>query len=119
MLDVAVVYLIPNDKTGMNEETLHELQQDILRWKEKGSVVVMGDFNCRIGSRSNFLGGESSNDTKMLEVARSSEDKVVSLQGQNLLDGLNAVGMIVVNGVNEKARYTSFQEAGRSVIDLE
>jgi hypothetical protein len=115
---VAVVYLIPIDKTGVNKETLHELQQDILRLKEiGGKVVVLGDFNCRIGSRSNFLGGDSSDDTKMLEVARSSEDRVISSQGQNLLDRLNAVGMIVVNGIREKARFT-FQGKGRSVIDL-
>lgn len=75
-LYVAVVYLIPKDQTGVNNQTLHELQQDIVRWKDTGGkIVVMGDFNCRIGSRSNFLGGEASDDTAMVEVARSSEHK--------------------------------------------
>ena len=42
---------------------------------------------------------------------------MISAQGQNLLDRLNAVGMVVVNGIHEKAKCT-FQGRGRSVIDL-
>ena len=34
---VAVVYLVPKDKTGVNRETLHELQEI------GGKVVVLGD----------------------------------------------------------------------------
>ena len=44
---MAVVYLIPNDRSGLTEDTLQELQEDIIASRERGEVVVMGDFNCR------------------------------------------------------------------------
>lgn len=32
---VAVVYLIPNDRSGVNEDTLQELQGDIIQYKDR------------------------------------------------------------------------------------
>ena len=40
-LFVAVVYLVPNDRSRRNEDTLQELQQDIISFKERGEVMVM------------------------------------------------------------------------------
>ena len=54
-LFVAVVYLIPNDRSGLTEDTLQELQEDIISYRERGEVVVMGDFNCRIGEQSHCV----------------------------------------------------------------
>ena len=54
----------------------------------------------------------------MLEIARCSEDQVDTVQGRNLLEKLNAIDLVVMNGVKEQARFTSYQVAGNSVIDL-
>ena len=92
-LYLAVVYLIPHDKAEENEDTLQELQEDILRFRDKGEVVVLGDFNCRIGASSNLIATDKSEDAEVLEIPRRSEDKVLHLQGRNLLGKLNAVDM--------------------------
>ena len=100
------------------EDTLQELQEDILRFRDKGEVGVMGDLNCRIGASSNLIATDKSEDAEVLEIPRRSEDKVLHLQGRNLLGKLNAVDMVLMNGVNNLAQYTSYQSTGNSVIDL-
>ena len=95
----------------MTENTLQELQQDIISFKERGEVMVMGDFNCRIGELGNCI---TSGDSEIVEIGRSSEDRVETLQGRKL----NAVDLVVMNGVKQQARFTSYQVAGNSVIDL-
>ena len=75
----------------------------------------MGDFNCRIGEHSNYM---ITSDSEVLEIARCSEDKVETAQGRTLLEKLNAIDLGVMNGVRERARFTSYQVAGNSVIDL-
>ena len=105
-LYVAVVYLIPQDKAEENDDTLQELQEDILRLRDKGEVVVTGDFNCRVGGLSNFIATDKSEDAEAQEIPRRSEDKMCNLRGRNLLDKLNAVDMVLMNGVNNLAQYT-------------
>src|SRR6185437_15963909 len=39
-------------------------------------------------------------------------------RGRQLLEVLNAVNMMVLNGVRSKAKFTSFQSAGSATIDL-
>ena len=47
---VAVVYLVPNKSSRYkyNGDTRRELEEDILRFKKDGMVVVLGDLNSRI-----------------------------------------------------------------------
>ena len=40
------------------------------------------------------------------------------MQGRKLIEKLNAVDLVVMNGVKQQARFTSYQVAGNSVIDL-
>ena len=82
---MTIVYLI---RSGVNGDTLQELQEDIIQYKERGEVVVMGDFNCRIGEQSNYM---VMSDSEVLEIARCSEDKVETAQGRTLLEKLNAI----------------------------
>src|SRR5690242_3216054 len=101
---VAVVYLIPNDVENVNEMTLSDLQQDIL---------VLGDFNSRVGVLPNVLMPMDS--TEELVIARTSEDLTVRRLGRRVTAG---VGMVLLNGVSEKAKNTSLQAKGNSVIDF-
>ena len=50
-IHVAVVYLVPmkSSRYGDNREVRRELEEDIIEFKEKGMVVVIGDVNSRIG----------------------------------------------------------------------
>ena len=47
---IAVVYLLPKDSEGNNRDILGKLQQDIIRYRMVGKVLILGDFYCRAGS---------------------------------------------------------------------
>ncbi len=73
-------------------------------------LVLMGDFNARMGSRYNTL-------------SRSSPDERVLQRGNAVLDMCEELDLEVLNGTSYHApdsrdSYTSFQLAGCSVIDL-
>ena len=114
---VAVVYLIPKDKWGTNEVTISELQRTLVDFTGKGKVVVMGDFNARVGELSNSLNSNVDTEDTVI-IPRSSEDKTVNGPGRGVLESLNAVGLVLLNGVGERARFTSFQKIGNSLIDF-
>ena len=52
---VAVVYLVPKDGDGVNLVAREELKQDILELVGKGRIVVLGDFNARVGDLPNVI----------------------------------------------------------------
>ncbi|OJT10628.1 hypothetical protein TRAPUB_12848 [Trametes pubescens] len=73
-------------------------------------LVVMGDFNARVGS---LHAGQ----------ARVSPDTVVTTRGRRLLEMCDTLGLHLLNGSKfqpapARPRYTSFQVGGSSVIDL-
>jgi len=116
---VAVVYLVPKDRDGRNSMTLCELQEDIIYWRSKGKVVVVGDFNARVGELSNIIHTPDSDISEEGRIfKRSSLDKIVDSQGRKVLECMNAVGMVLVNGLQDKAEWTSYQYGGNAVIDL-
>ena len=47
---IAVVYMVPSGSVyyGLNEKIREELEQDLGEYKEKGIVIIIGDFNSRI-----------------------------------------------------------------------
>ena len=42
-LFVATTHLVPNDSDRYNDQTLAELQRDILELDKKGRIIVLGD----------------------------------------------------------------------------
>ena len=112
---LAVVYIAPK-RTHEFHRVMEEIQGDVARWR--GRVVVLGDFNSRIGEKPNvMIDGED--DDERIECVRRSEDKETDFRGTYLMREMNASGLVVANGVREKADYTSMGTTGRSsVIDL-
>ena len=106
---VALVYLIPKDR-DTNEVTISELLRTLVDFDGKGKVVVMGDFNSRVGELPNILNSREATVT----ISRCSEDKMVNAEGRLILEALNAVGMVLLNGVGERARCTR----EKSVLDF-
>ena len=116
---MAVVYLVPNtsaENAEKNCKLLDELQADMILWY--GKVVVMGDWNSRIGTLPNVVLEGEDDEVRIVE-ERSSVDKTVSNQGTRVMRVLNAAGVVVTNGMRgNTAQFTSFQAGGSSVIDL-
>ena len=105
-----LVYLVPKDREEVNEKTMQEVQWDVLDFRYKGEVLLVGDFNARVGELSNEVDEET--------IVRKSMDKVTNTQGRALMKEMNAVGLVLMNGVSEVAKFTSHQRAGSSVIDM-
>ena len=89
---------------------------DILEFADKGQVVVIRDFNCRVGELPNVIEALDDFYDPSQIVARRSEDPIVNRFGRRVLTALNEVGMVLLNGIKEKARYTSFQAKGNSLF---
>ena len=88
-LYVAVVYLVPNisvENAEKNCKLLDELQSDMVSWC--GKVVVMGDWNSRIGALADIVLEGEDDEVRIVE-ERSIADKVVSNQGIRVMRVLN------------------------------
>ena len=91
-LYLAVVYLVPNtsaENAEKNCKLLDELQSDMVSWCRK--VVVVGDWNSRIGPLANIVLEGEDDEVRIVE-ERSSADTVVSNQGIRVMRALNAAG---------------------------
>jgi len=118
------VYLPPDtivNKEG-NEEALSELERDVMEFRKEGAVIVMGDMNSRVGELPNQIAiTERPEDDRVL--TRTSLDKTITSLGRQVMERMNATGLVLLNGLEKPAEFTYFQdrddvEGGRSVIDF-
>ena len=112
------VYIPPTKSRREDaKEVLIELETDIINFRRLGKVIVMGDFNCRIGGTdsSMVVGG------KQFSFSRSTQDMVKggdANKGAHLVASMNAVQMVVMNGIDSGGEFTfRNSKKGASVID--
>ena len=83
---------------------------------EGDNIMVVGDFNARIGERQ--INSESDLD---LDIDRRLEDNIVNAEGNKLLDFCEEYGYVIRNGCTKgdwKGSVTYVGERGSSVLDL-
>ena len=90
-LYIGCVYM-PTDSTSISVvdcyyETLKEV---VLSFKEKGKIVLLGDFNARVGSRS----------VQINDVIGMFGEDMRNASGNRLLSFLNEVEPVICNGRN-------------------
>ena len=107
---------IPPIVENVNEVVFERLQIDITKLEGKGSVLVMGDFNARMGELASTIYDVEKDEPTIYK--RTSEDKTTSYRGKHLMDTMNEVNMVLVNGLHKVANFTSHQAAGNATIDL-
>lgn len=81
--------------------------------------IIMGDFNCRIGTEDTVEEQVFLNST--LEYPRTSLDKVLNKRGKVLLEMMENLNLEVCNGRTKSDRpgsFTFMSPVGKSVIDL-
>ena len=109
---VAVVYLVPHKSSRykFNGAVRRELEEDILRFKKDGMVVVMGDLNSRIADCQPKEGVVHSN-------TRVNKDKKMNDNGKAWIRLTRNTDMVTLTGLFGKADYTCFNDQGNSVPD--
>ena len=110
----ALIYLVPSALMASKMAILSELRQGIMEFSGKGKVLVLGDFNARLGDLPNSLNLLASSQAPLL-IARTSRDQKVNSLGRKVMASLNEAGLVLLNGVGEMAEFTTL---GDTVIDL-
>lgn len=124
-------YRPPNESNYSNPNFFLELEEDMQNWQVEypcHEVVVVGDFNARVGQEGEweFLNIEEDdyylknlNFEKML--SRRNKDSILSNEGKNLISSCSNIGLFILNGrskSDEQGELTFISENGCSTIDL-
>ena len=80
---------IPTDGLGIAtiEDSYSLLKEDVLTFKQKGKVVLLGDFNAEVGKSS-----------EVDDVIGMFGEETCNSSGNKLISFLNEVELVVVNG---------------------
>lgn len=115
-LYIAAVYISPSraPRGYYSTEMLAELEVDILHFKSKGQVMVMGDFNARIGTEDTSF----THNGHRIFVPRRSKDQHRDARGRQLIESMNACNMVILHGLDSPGIETCWNGCrGKSVVD--
>ena len=116
---------------------LDKLHHDVMKFKRKGRVMILGDINCRTGTEDDFIDIQPVeqfvvvpddddihiNDAivnNCVNKHRMSEDKIVNENGKQLLNMCKTDNLFIVNGrigSDTKCDFTCHTARGQSVVD--
>eukprot|EP00249_Psilotum_nudum_P025149 c29391_g1_i1 orf=1144-4386(+) len=132
-LYVATCYFPPQKSTtytnGEEEEPFTHLEEDIIFYQKLGKVVLVGDFNARVGAEQATVlqegsGPECFDLTHKREglYERSSEDAHGGIThfGEGLVHMASRTGLVICNGMGtwpNSGQYTCHTNKGHSVVD--
>ena len=86
-LYIGCVYM-PTDSTSVSVMDSYErLKEDVLSFREKGKVVLLGDFNARVGRSA-----------QLDDVGGMFGENTCNASGNRLLSFLNEVKLMICNG---------------------
>ena len=111
----------------MVDDAFEDLSMDICHYRSQGYVLVMGDFNARIGDmQPQSACFDETDDNECLEIPdgwlRQSADHMTNTQGKLMKYMLNGLHMLVLNGMACFKRCGEFtcyaSSGGSSVVDL-
>lgn len=117
---VGLIYLKPSTDFKLILEMLGNTIFDIRVLYPNETVLVCGDFNCRVGELNNveeLLVADNPN----LYHSRKTLDKVVRPEGRALVDMMEDNGFLALNGRtigDIPAQYTYVSRTGNSVVDF-
>ena len=140
---VCCAYISPKTScryAGDDRSKLDIVREGIIKYEEKGHVMLMGDLNCRTGTADdyistdgsrNFVNGINNDSTTEIDdvikncalsirKSRVSQDKVVNEYGRELLTICKSNNMFIVNGrIGDMpdGSYTCHTSNGHSVVD--
>ena len=94
---IATVYMVPVGSSYYedNDKIRNELEKDIVAYKEQGMVIVIGDFNSRIGKLMSITADDKT-------YHRENVDEKENQNGRELIKLMNGLGMLILSGIISK-----------------
>lgn len=113
---------------NQNIDFLELLEADISKYRNMGSVLILGDFNARTASENDFILNDDDNYLPLHEdyiidanvIHRNSQDTKICTRGKELLEICISSRLRILNGRtfgDLHGKFTSYQYNGNSVID--
>lgn len=129
---LCLAYIIPATSfyaDQSEDDTLENIEKDIIKFSHQGSIILCGDLNARTGSEPDFIINDV-NDTHIpmydnyscdiVQEKRCSYDMKVDSRGKQLLDLCIASKLRILNGRmwgDSYGKYTCMKAVGSSVVD--
>jgi exonuclease III len=116
-LFICNLYQVPSTSNHSisNNELMEELESDIIKYKECGIVVVVGDMNAEIGEMSQVFQESEEED---IEYKRQSTNTKTNAYGRKLVELASATDMVIGNGIMRKGVRAQPTTRKGSVIDF-
>ena len=130
---IGVVYNQPSGSVYENKNFFNELKREVdelIERFDKSRLILMGDFNARIGDRieRKRIEGDETVFDEIIEDARwgmilekrKSRDSVVNRLGKELLEFCKEKDLVVLNGRSlgdQAGEFTCIETVGASVVD--
>ena len=111
VLFVCGLYIPPDNGPRGDQDfakCLQAVEDDCVNFKMLGKVIVMGDFNARIGSNQSmiqFFGGTGVFGRNVMDVDGGGAGAARS-RGIRLVNSMDAAGMVIMNGIDSGGGYT-------------
>ena len=111
--------------SASSTDIFKNLTENITRFKEKGEVIINGDFNARTGKENETIPPDKyhsdiSMGDKKNYPKRNSQDKTVNKRGEELIDICKALELLIANGRkigDPFGDYTCLKWNGNSIVD--
>ena len=100
---IGTYYISPARKQcGNQDDLLTTFIAEILRFNEKGQVIIQGDLNARIGQNNDFISDDKYDESFGIknsdsQIIRNSEDPKSNKRGRELLDFCKTNDFVIVN----------------------
>ena len=120
-LFVCGVYIPPDGSPMLKDfaQCLEILEGDCIKFRKDGKVIVMGDFNARIGRNESLIQGNGGIFTFPRSVSdeKGGGSTMARTRGNQLVNSMNSVNMVIMNGIDSGGEYTFENQNGNSMID--
>lgn len=124
---IGTYYISPQNSKQIPKDYdfFSEVNAEISYFGKKGTILLQGDLNCRIGQDSDYVYGDKSDELLGIENfsnqnTRNSEDKTSNARGSDLLDLCKLNDLLILNGRTTGdifGKFTNHNWNGSSVVD--
>jgi exonuclease III len=124
---LCVLYIPPESSLYADDDML-KLEEEIIKFKQKGSIIISGDMNSRTAKLADYIVNDDNDYLPLPDMydidkhlhSRVNQDVIVNVHGRQLVQLCKSTGLRICNGRvmgDLLGRYTCYQHKGSSVVD--